>query len=71
MKCVWGMKCAFRQEMAAGDTPEDTSLCGYLYITGQPRGCPAAEWDKFTPRAESEYDGKRRWNPTRNWGKEA
>lgn len=31
-------------------------LCGYILITGEPRGCPVSECDKFKSKKENQRE---------------
>lgn len=53
-KCKRKSECFYAIQDECG---KNRKLCGYMLITGEPRGCPPDQCNKFLPRKESTTNG--------------
>lgn len=51
--CKRKKECYYAMQDECGT---DRKLCGYILITGEPRGCPVSECDKFKSKKENQRE---------------
>lgn len=50
MKCNKKNECMYAMNACSRKNEKDFKICGYILQTGNPRGCPADQCDKFKPK---------------------